>query len=201
MKSKEKYIILFIIIIMAAILGGSQFAEVKLSDYEVQSFYLINDPNGKVSKMVIDTKNTDIIFTPEDYDEGACQICGNNLTRNFDIKTEGEVMYVKNKDNTSFEAQKIKIILPLYFKNDIDFEVNCVDSDLIFNRDFDNLQKEGNQKNNLRNYFITNMKSISGTVYGSIKGGVLKAENVNLKISGENNLQKIIAEEEHVDKI
>ena len=96
---------------------------------------------------------------------------------------------------------KIKIVLPLYFINDIEFEVNCVCGDLIFGSDFDDLQKEDNLKNKSQNHHIVNIKSISGTVYGNIEGGILKVGNINLKISGENNLQEISAKVEHIEKI
>ena len=200
---KKKIFIIFIVV--TVFLGFLLFCGFKIfdylcSDYEVQGFKIGNQKN-KVSKVVIDTKNTNIIFMPKDYDEGACQICGHHLTKDFDIEANGEVMYVKNKNITNFEAQKIKIVLPLYFINDIEFEVNCVGGDLIFGSDFDDLQKEDNLKNKSQNHHIVNIKSISGTVYGNIEGGILKVGNINLKISGENNLQEISAKVEHIEKI
>lgn len=92
---------------------------------------------------------------------------GSNFDDFFDANINDGCLYIKNKDNINLDTgnkYEIHFILPIYFDNDVDFDINIVNGDLIISE-------------------VVNMDNIlCKVINGDIRGDYIIAKKINLSV-------------------
>lgn len=173
--------------------GSSKSNSRDVSDYyvgEVSDYMDEQYNNDKLLNIKLDIENADVVFNPVDLDEGAIQISGHGFDKKFSVFYDKEKYCISIKNKYEFtEKSEIEFNMPMYFNNNVSFDINSKNSSLIFNKS--------------RNNHGINVKSIScNVINGKIIGENLKADDVNFQIDDLNNvlIQNILSENKKISQ-
>ena len=130
--------------------------------------YRCYDLSGQnIKKVVINIENSNLKLEALDWDEHAYMYSGSNFDDFFDANINDGCLYIKNKDNINLDTDnkyEIHFILPIYFDNDVDFDINIVNGDLIISE-------------------VVNMDNIlCKVINGDIRGDYIIAKKINLSV-------------------
>ena len=125
----------------------------------------LSDQN--IKKVVINIENSNLKLEALDWDEHAYMYSGSNFDDFFDANINDGCLYIKNKDNINLDTDnkyEIHFVLPIYFDNDVDFDINIVNGDLIISE-------------------VVNMDNIlCKVINGDIRGDYIIAKKINLSV-------------------
>ena len=130
--------------------------------------YRCYDLSGQnIKKVVINIENSNLKLEALDWDEHTYMYSGSNFDDFFDANINDGCLYIKNKDNINLDTDnkyEIHFVLPIYFDNDVDFDINIVNGDLIISE-------------------VVNMDNIlCKVINGDIRGDYIIAKKINLSV-------------------
>lgn len=153
-------ILFFVVIIVDSLIYRNK--NVTNNDYRC---YDLSGQN--IKKVVINIENSNLKLEALDWDEHAYMYSGSNFDDFFDANINDGCLYIKNKDNINLDTDnkyEIHFVLPIYFDNDVDFDINIVNGDLIISG-------------------VVNMDNILCKVINSdIRGDYIIAKKINLSV-------------------